>query len=83
MANVLAYPDLALEKLTGLDTNEDARDFVDIVEKKIEFSLGLDQQTQVAIRMHLRDKTPYLVQYEEFQPLNGIRDKQQIYLGTI
>ena len=40
MANVVAYPDLALEKFTGLDPNEDARDFLDIVEKKIAFSLG-------------------------------------------
>ena len=40
MANVVAYPDLALEKFTGLDPNEDARDFFDIVEKKIAFSLG-------------------------------------------
>ena len=40
MANVVAYPDLAFEKFTGLDPNEDARDFLDIVEKKIAFSLG-------------------------------------------
>ena len=40
MANVVAYPNLALEKFTGLDPNEDARDFLDIVEKKIAFSLG-------------------------------------------
>ena len=40
MANVVAYPELALEKFTGLDPNEDARDFLDIVEKKIAFSLG-------------------------------------------
>ena len=39
MANVVAYPDLTLEKFTGLDPNEDARDFLD-VEKKIAFSLG-------------------------------------------
>ena len=40
MANVLAYPDLALEKFTGLHPNEDARNFLDVVEKKIAFSLG-------------------------------------------
>ena len=34
MANVLAYPDLVLKKLTGLDPNEVARDFHEIVEKK-------------------------------------------------
>ena len=40
MANVVAYPDLALEKFTGLDPNEDAKYFLNIVEKKIAFSLG-------------------------------------------
>ena len=40
MANVVTAPDLALKKFTGLDPYEDARDFLDIVEKKIEFSLG-------------------------------------------
>ena len=40
MANVIAYPDLALEKFTGLDPNEDARDFLETVEKKIAFSLS-------------------------------------------
>ena len=40
MANLVAYPDLALKKLTGLDPNKDAKDFLDTVEKKIAFSLG-------------------------------------------
>ena len=40
MAYVVQYPDLALEKFTGLDPIEAARDFLDIVEKKIAFSLG-------------------------------------------
>ena len=35
MVNVVVYPDLALEKFTGLDPNEDARDFLAIVEKRI------------------------------------------------
>ena len=40
MANVVAYIDLALKKFTGLDPNDYERDFLDIVEKKIAFSLG-------------------------------------------
>ena len=43
MANVVAYPDLALKKFTGLDPNEDERDFLDIVEKKIAYDAGDDQ----------------------------------------
>ena len=65
MANVVAYPDLALEKFTGLDPNEDARDFLDIVEKKIAFSLGTRPgETQVTNKTHMiTDEEPYLVQY--------------------
>ena len=41
MANPVAYPDIALEKFTGLDPSEDATMFIDLIERKIEFSLGL------------------------------------------
>ena len=34
IVKVVAYPGLALKKFNGLDPNEDARDFLDIVEKK-------------------------------------------------
>ena len=40
MANIVAYPDLALETFTGLDPNVDAKYFLDMVEKTIAFSLG-------------------------------------------
>ena len=64
MANVVAYPDSALEKFTGLDPNEDARDFLDIVEKKMAFSLGTRPAAQVTNRTHMiTDKEPYLVHY--------------------
>ena len=38
MASLVAYQDLALKKITGLDIKKDARDFLDIVEKAIAFS---------------------------------------------
>ena len=41
MANILAYPDIFLEKFTGLDPSEDVVDFLSLIERKIEFSLGL------------------------------------------
>ena len=40
MANVVAYPDIALEKFTGLDPSEDAQDFINLIIRKIQFSLG-------------------------------------------
>ena len=36
MANVVAYPDISLDKFTGLDPSEDARDFIDIIEQKMQ-----------------------------------------------
>ena len=41
MAQAVAYPDIALEKFTGLDSSEDAQAFIDLIERKIGFSLGL------------------------------------------
>ena len=41
MANIVAYPDISLEKFTGLDPSEDVADFLSLIERKIEFSLGL------------------------------------------
>ena len=64
MLNVVAYPDLALEKFTGLDPNEDARDFLDIVEKKIAFSLGTRPGDAGDEKKHMiTDKEPNLIQY--------------------
>ena len=40
MANVVAYPDIASEKLTGLDPPEDAQKFFNLIQRKIQFSLG-------------------------------------------
>ena len=38
MARTIAYPDLALKNSTGLDANEEARDFLNIVERTIIFT---------------------------------------------
>ena len=40
MANTVAYPDLALEKIIGIDSSEDPTAFIRLLEKKISFSLG-------------------------------------------
>ena len=41
MANThLAYPDLALEKFSGIDPDQDAESFVQLSERKINFALG-------------------------------------------
>ena len=40
MANVVAYPDLALEKFIRIDSSENPTAFICLLEKKISFSLG-------------------------------------------
>ena len=41
MANThLAYPDLALDKFSGTDPDQDAESFVQLIERKINFALG-------------------------------------------
>ena len=34
MAKFVAYPDIALEKITGLDPSEDAQEFFNLKQKK-------------------------------------------------
>ena len=38
-ANVVAYPDIALEKFTGLDPSEDAQELFSLIQRKIQFWL--------------------------------------------
>ena len=39
-ATNLAYPDLALDKLSGTDPDQDAESFIQLIERKINFALG-------------------------------------------
>ena len=41
MANThLAYPDLATDKFSGTDPDQDAETFIQLIERKINFALG-------------------------------------------
>ena len=87
MANVVAYPGLALEKFIGLDPNEDARDFLDIVEKKIGFSIGTrpasagddedayDNRQRALFGSKLRGPAAQWYQIAAHLPRNEIRDQ--------
>ena len=39
-ATHLAYPDLALDKFSGTDPDQDAESFIQLMERKINFALG-------------------------------------------
>ena len=36
----LAYPDLAVDKFSGTDLDQDAESFIQLIERKINFALG-------------------------------------------
>ena len=36
----LAYPDLAVDKFSGTDPNQNAESFIQLIERKINFALG-------------------------------------------
>ena len=40
-ATHLAYPDLALDKFSGTDPDQDAETFRQLIERKIDFALGV------------------------------------------
>ena len=41
MANThLAYPDLAIDKFSGTDPDQDAESFIHLIERKIKFAFG-------------------------------------------
>ena len=45
MANAhLAYPDLALDKFSGTDPDQDAEAFIRLIECKINFALGTESE---------------------------------------
>ena len=41
MANIVAYPNISLEKFTSLDQSEDVANFLSFIEQKVDFSLGV------------------------------------------
>ena len=55
MANAhLAYPDLALDKFSGTDPDQDAEAFIRIIECKINFALGTEPEDGELEHVHVR-----------------------------
>ena len=74
MANThLAYPDLAIDKLSGTDPDQDAESFVQLIERKISFALGdAPADAGELVNYTFRKKALFLL-YSEDQPLSGTR----------
>ena len=60
MANVVANPDIALEKITGLDSSEDSQDIFNLIQRKIQFFLGLRPADPVPQTVHDSQQTALL-----------------------
>ena len=69
MANThLAYPDLALDKFSGTDPDQDAESFVQLIERKINFALGdAPAAPDELIKYAFRKKALFLLHREDQQ----------------
>ena len=70
----LAYPDLAVEKFCGTDPDQDAESFIQLIERKNNFSLG-DAPVDAGelVNYTFRKKARCFLLYFEDQPLSGMR----------
>ena len=74
MANAhLAYPDLAIDKFSGTDPDQDAESFIQLIERKIILLLETHPQMLVNSPTTLLGRKRCFLLYSEDQPLNGTR----------
>ena len=74
MANAhLAYPDLAIDKFSGTDPDQDAESFIQLIERKINFALGDAPADAGELANYTFRKKALFSYYSEDQPLNGTR----------
>ena len=70
--NTVSFPDLALDKFSGNDPDQDAKSFLLTVENKINFSLG-SRPTEIAGgARYLFRKKHYFLHYFEDQQQSGM-----------
>ena len=74
MANThLAYPDLAIDKFSGTDPDQDAESFIQLIERKINFALGDAPGDAAQLANYtFRKKALFLLYYEDLLP-SGMR----------
>ena len=54
----LAYPDLALDKFSGTDPDQDSESFIQLLERKLKFALGYAPANPDAlVKLHLSKKS--------------------------
>ena len=74
MANThLAYPDLAVDKFSGTDPDQDAESFTQLIERKINFLLEKHLELLVNWQPTLSGRKRCFLLCSEDQPLSGMR----------
>ena len=74
MANThLSYPDLALDKFSGTDPDQDAESFVQLIERKINFALGDAPADPDDLVSYTFRKKAFSLLYCEDQPQSGMK----------
>ena len=72
-ATHLAYPDLALDKFSGTEPDQDAESFIQLIERKINFALGVAPAKLDALANHnFRKKALFFSLYSEAPLPNGM-----------
>ena len=69
----IAYPDLAMDKFSGTDLDQDAESFIQLIERKINFLLETHLEMLVNLQTTLSEKKRCFHLYSEDQPLSGMR----------
>ena len=74
MANThLAYSDLAIDKFSGTDPDQDAESFIQLIERKINFALGDALETRLSLQTTLSGRKRCFLLYSEDLLPSGMR----------
>ena len=81
--NTVSFPDLALDKFSGNDPDQDAKSFLLTVEKKSTFRLDQDQLTMQKEHDIYSERKHYFLHFFEDQQQNGMQTQSPTQkLGT-
>ena len=56
----LAYPDLAIDKFSGTNPNQDADSLIQLIEQKINFALGCTWRSWWSGKQQFQEDSPFL-----------------------
>ena len=72
-ATHLAYPNLALDKFSGTDPDQDAESFIELIERRINFAVGDAPANPDELANYTFRKRHYFLHYSGEQKPNGTK----------